>query len=661
MYKNNRNFKCILEQRVCQSNKPALFVYSIGDCPPQHSYDDRIRKKCEKSNKLEKFEFKTSNNSDIFLQWPFYSNQTSTTYNNIYCGLCNGEKREHLQPWPAAFRCHKDKNQQLKNVSAQAKMNEVKSNCFFVKWMSDFMNFRYCRPNLINKCLKSNNSLDNIKCAKGEYNIHYKYNNGSGEAFLFRNKFCAECSGFKIDELSCDKKKLPTDQSKFSCSVVDVTWSILFDFNFFTGEYRVGFNKFKNEILTSKCDKDSFYDPFLKQCRQILLGKTKDFIDFFDCKSIKTYNSNEFSLLDDSSIFLIHENIVLNSSYYKYSSSNDTVTTCTYLFSNKSMTSDSDTFLFLHDALTKLGITLSISGLSVLLIIYLSFSKLRNLPGLNLICLCVSYITVYFVIISSIILMKYTKDKVSETSKLETIYDWSFYILAVLLNYACLSTYSWMTIISYDICRTFMANSFQRSFKDNTVRHRLFIRHLIVGFGIIPLVPVAFALIIDNFHKQSAISPQYAGIGKNFRIAWFSNRLGLLVFYIIPVAIMLGINITFFLVTIVAIWRTDASIEEINFKAENHSETKTRSLTSTKWNKNSKRTDDVRSLKTKTKMILFTKLLCIMGLSWMLSFMASFIDQKWIYLLDTIVNAFQGLFISLIFIFNRKVLKLLKK
>ena len=260
--------------------------------------------------------------------------------------------------------------------------------------------------------------------------------------------------------------------------------------------------------------------------------------------------------------------------------------------------------------------------------------------------------------------MKYTKGKVSETSKLETIFDWSFYILAVILNYACLSTYSWMTIISYDICRTFMANSYRLTVKDSTARRRLFIRHLIVGFGVIPLIPVVVALVLDNFKKDSVISPHYGGIGKNFRIAWFSNRLGLLVFYIIPVAVMLTLNIIFFLVTVCAIWRTDASIDEVNLKKDNEYEKKTtRSLIDMKRNKTKKSNEALikKSLKTKSKLLLFTKLLFIMGISWVFSFMASFVEQKWIYLLDTIVNAFQGLFISLIFIFNKKVLQLSKR
>ena len=131
----------------------------------------------------------------------------------------------------------------------------------------------------------------------------------------------------------------------------------------------------------------------------------------------------------------------------------------------------------------------------------------------------------------------------SETSKLDTVYDWAFYMLAVLLHFASLSTFSWMSIISYDICHTFMANSYKVSRKDRGENKRLFISHLFVGFGVIPVIPVGVAIVVDTWFRDWAWAPHYGGIGKQFRIAWFSNRLGLLVFYIVPVAVMLLINL----------------------------------------------------------------------------------------------------------------------
>ena len=172
-FQNYRQFKCVLEQRVCQADKPSLFVYSVGDCSADYHDDDVTRKKCEASNHMENVNVKTPNNEDVFLEWPFYSNLTNTTYNNIYCGLCNGEKKERLQPWNAAFRCDPSINKQIKNVSAHEKMSEIKASCVFVKWMSDYMQFRYCRRDLISKCLKPSgdtkqDQMDHIKCTKGD-------------------------------------------------------------------------------------------------------------------------------------------------------------------------------------------------------------------------------------------------------------------------------------------------------------------------------------------------------------------------------------------------------------------------------------------------------------------------------------------------------------
>ena len=112
----------------------------------------------------------------------------------------------------------------------------------------------------------------------------------------------------------------------------------------------------------------------------------------------------------------------------------------------------------------------------------------------------------------------------------------------------------------------------------------------------------------------------------------------------------------FFIVTMVGILKIDASIESANFTTETHSKNSKSSK------RRFKRSDTLiqKSLKTRSKLLLFVKLLILMGLSWMLAFMASFIDQNWIYIVHTIANSFQGFFISLTFIFNKKVLKLLK-
>jgi ABC-type dipeptide/oligopeptide/nickel transport system permease subunit len=50
-----------------------------------------------------------------------------------------------------------------------------------------------------------------------------------------------------------------------------------------------------------------------------------------------------------------------------------------------------------------------------------------------------------------------------------------------------------------------------------------------------------------------------------------------------------------------------------------------------------------------------------MGISWLLGLLAGYFDKEWLFIIYTIANVFQGFFIFLTFITNRKVVKLLKR
>lgn len=135
-------------------------------------------------------------------------------------------------------------------------------------------------------------------------------------------------------------------------------------------------------------------------------------------------------------------------------------------------------FSQIHSLLTKFGISLSLAGLTILALVYLKFPTLQNLPGKNLICLCVAYILVYLLVIVSNFISKYVEESL-----------W-FSGLAVGLNYAFMCTFSWMTIISHDICRTFVSINYYSASRDHGDQRRLFRKNLIIGFGIIPSLPV---------------------------------------------------------------------------------------------------------------------------------------------------------------------------
>ena len=183
-------------------------------------------------------------------------------------------------------------------------------------------------------------------------------------------------------------------------------------------------------------------------------------------------------------------------------SDNGSLITCAIFFDPNS--DENEKFSNIHEILTLIGIALSLIGLVCLLAIYALFPTLRNLPGKNLICLCLSFMSVYLTMIASVLIMKAFGDvnsnsvgneTLSKDPTLRTQYDWVFYSIAVFLHYAFLCTFSWTSIIAFDICRTFLVNSYYSACKDKEEQSRIFLLHLVAGFGIIPVIPEFVSVI----------------------------------------------------------------------------------------------------------------------------------------------------------------------
>ena len=239
------NFTCNLQRAIFDKNN---FVYSIGHCPSEYNDDYITKIKCQKSSSVDTEAADSKQyNEDTFLRWPFYSNRTNYTYNNLYCAICNGEKIQYLHPWQTAFQC----DETINITNSTQILEKLKKKCLFSKWMHSFMQFRYCRRNLIRTCL--NKSEDEKKCISGPYKIRYSYNDG----LVFRNEYCAKCSGYV--EQTCFKSN-NTNNKQLKSIATEITWSLLFDFNFFDGEYKVGFKKLPNYMKVN-CDHGSFFDP----------------------------------------------------------------------------------------------------------------------------------------------------------------------------------------------------------------------------------------------------------------------------------------------------------------------------------------------------------------------------------------------------------------
>lgn len=670
--KSKLNFTCTLERTICDSENRNNFVYSVGDCPTSYNDDQLIKFKCKKSNYLES---KESNDYeyDTFLMWPHYSNRTHITYNNIYCALCNGESKQNLQPWQAGYRCNQSINQELTsittNLDINRKFDQIKNSCTFVKWMPFYMKYRYCRYNLMSTCHSNYDNYElKFKCKNGPYRVRYDLND---EKKYYRNEYCAKCLG--SNEYTCSNRY--TFSSKYKCVTADITWSLLFDFNFFKGEYQVGFKKMRNQYKYVKCANDSVFDPFSHQCRRTSNQNVNFSAQFDECKiytqedlqflnefksnfkktnfKIEFFEYTDVNLINDTSKSLIKEDGFNNSKV---------------VCINQIQADDDDDnndgddnhhkkFTIAHGILTIIGTMVSLISLCLLVFIYCINPTLKNLPGKDLICLSISFISVYVTMIISRLLTRYIKNRFyfqqmnnqsirsihSQVKEYESLRLIS-YCLALLLHYLFLCTFSWITIISFDICTTFRKqNSLKKARSDIKYSKFMFKIHLLFGYVILPFLPVMAGLLTDILKNDSIYAPHYGGYGLKDTTFWISNRIGLFLFFIVPVSLMILLNITFFFVTLCSIIRTDKLARRATRAA---SESRTSG-----YEANASR---------RSRILLFLKLLIVMGLSWLLGLLAGVLDEDWLFLLYTIANSFQGFFIFLCFTCNRKVFKLAK-
>lgn len=126
------------------------------------------------------------------------------------------------------------------------------------------------------------------------------------------------------------------------------------------------------------------------------------------------------------------------------------------------------------------------------------------------------------------------------------------YFYAVTLQFFFLSAFFWLNVLAFDIWRTL---SKRQWYLEVFNRHC----HRLVGFSVyafgLPFVIVVFTIIVDVYNVGSkALQPHF------LENCWFNQDLSKLAFFYGPVAVILAVNIVFFLMTIVGLRKNDKGL-----------------------------------------------------------------------------------------------------
>ena len=183
------------------------------------------------------------------------------------------------------------------------------------------------------------------------------------------------------------------------------------------------------------------------------------------------------------------------------------------------------------------------------------------------------------------------------------------YTVAVVIHWSFLAAFCWMTVIGWDILNMFKASSdFQRIGQGN----KKFVIYSLYSW-LFPTVAVCIALAVDHSNVDSKWHPAYAD-----KLCWLSGRIGLLIYFVSPVALQILINIIIFIACCIYLQKNKMPSGSISQE--------------------------------KQRLWLHLRLLILMGITWVVGFLAIPLDSDVLWYIFIILNALQGIFLLLVYI-----------
>ena len=578
------------------------FVYTIKSCPQEA--DSNLKNKCENQN-----------GTDVVDKIPASGQNSGFLYRNMYCAQCN---LENYIMWNPGIEC-KWRFSFPDNFSVSSLLNDDFCHVTFSPPMKNLTQ-RTCFP--ITNVTECSNQTLMTSCKNGPYAPVF------GEKIVFRNTDCARCQNFPESNLTCSMKSSRLIPFITKRKVYNYSYRVLFDLTLHTkvseSRYRSSLVSDSSDPLPSLCDKDHLLDPFTDQCHEIVcippfvyengkcLPRARITIDpnitSLPCTS-RLFRQSEFKIINSSTIILLFLNRTTREFTLR---DNETVA---YVCINELQTDDSILYTKLtanfsseEGLLSFVGGLLSITCLFVCLCVYLCSPKLHNVPGKNLMCLMASLFFAQLLFLVAPIIYEMKQQRLCE-------------ILSIFTHFAFLAAFFWMNVMSFDIFFTFSKGFINSG--DRRSSSRRFRFYSLYAWSA-ALVIVGAACLTD-YASDFTYRPLYG-----VRFCWISNGKGLLLFFLVPIAILLISNIAFFV-------KSARSIHT-----------------------SSKKTSRVLRRKDTCKLFIYIKLSIVMGLTWCFGFAATVtnIDVMWYLFIS--FNTLQGFFIAVFFVCTKKVFRIVR-
>lgn len=600
----------------------------VTTCPPKWK-SMSVRKKCEMMN-----------HADPLTTLPITSHKTGITYRNTHCALCHNDisDDQFLDFWTPRVECP-SLLQSLTKKSDENLTNSLNWNNEKQQWGLTMDNqwhpcnidpvipetsnhiVRRCMENTIHTCAVNwTNSEVRDRC---EAYTSLVYEGSTA----YRNPHCAVCNNVPLQSLTCFKI---THRSFYNKEFSPNAFSILFDL---TGpEGAVG--------KVKPCMDHQLYDPFFRRCRDVFCPITEKYTKNSTCVVVEEKDEDEYDVvliqdpendtINEVSAFRRCPKFLLAPEDYEFIEDNKTVYISAYdkYFTQEEYKINEDESLEICVGtlgtrlvnkfgeymgwVTAIGLGISIIFLILHLIAFIIVPDLQNLSGKNLASLCVALLIANCSFLSGQSISTGTDECIAS---------------GVITYYGYLTSFFWMLTMAFDIWRTLKIATFELRVSSGK-QWKKFICYSLWSWlipGIITVIAVAADMSpIGNLNIY--IRPLFG-----VHSCWFGHRQALLIFFALPLAIIMILNIIFFSSSAHMIFSTTST---------------------TRYTASGATQRDFR---------LYIRLALVMGLTWITGLLGGYLDIDALWYTFIALNTLQGLFIFLAFTCNDKVIRGVKE
>ncbi|XP_013416552.1 uncharacterized protein LOC106178077 [Lingula anatina] len=594
-------------------------VYIIKRCPGSWKASIQVKDYCEN--------IANDSYSVPLESVPVIGRTTGFVYRNMYCSMCHNEN--NVTFFKVEYTCNFTTNFRFKPRFSRRpqKMNisEVAKQC----------TASYKRPTDRSDTDRSLLHCNNVTTCSLKDSIYRHWCEESTSDTLeavvygnttYKNKYCAVCNGLNVDQFS--SQPFPTKPSPLSSGSWIPSYRVLFDPNSLSFEWNIMGHSTTETF--EKCPEGQVFVVPMATCQRVLCGDGEtlwnntcirkpdhDVPQNYTAKNISPtilgclkLNYSDFVLRQDGSVFINATEEIFSPGTYDVNGDSHIIV-CSNFSQNYSKNEDVNiekaiAFRF-NDAqaiLSLVGLVISTVCLGLHFFIYALLPSLRNLPGKVLMSLVASLCVAQFLFMLTPVWKKTESACVA---------------FAVLMHYSYLAAFFWMNVMSFDICHTFSISI--TTFKQNR-RSMKFIYYSLYAWGSSILI-TSTSLIIDHADVPTSYKPRYGAYG----ICWITQKYGLLIFFLAPVALLLLLNMVFFAMSVHGIRKVSKAAKFAKPKAAAN----------------------------RRRVILYTKLSIVMGLSWIVGYVAMASNFTELWYLFIFLNTWLGVFIFLVFVCNRKV------